>query len=189
MDPVDHVSDPVCLCGPGQGWTPPVSLHRLWTQPRAPGEEAAAQDHQQGTAPFPWQRDRQGPGAQHIVRIQERKQQQTVTAKIHNAQSKATQCVFDFVMLKTDTVLSIWSQGHPCHAASGCLFTKHLFSSHLFSFASSEGVSYMTVCHCSLPVAKAFCFLEDLRWEFTACFNSTVVALAARPYPFLEFGE
>ncbi|XP_058479600.1 vesicle-trafficking protein SEC22c [Solea solea] len=54
-------------------------------------------------------------------------------------------------------------------------------------FISSEGVSYMTVCHCSLPVAKAFCFLEDLRWEFTACFNSTVVALAARPYPFLEF--
>uniref|UniRef100_A0AAZ1XRA7 Longin domain-containing protein n=1 Tax=Oreochromis aureus TaxID=47969 RepID=A0AAZ1XRA7_OREAU len=54
-------------------------------------------------------------------------------------------------------------------------------------FVSSEGVSYMTVCHCSLPVAKAFCFLEDLRWEFTACFKSTVVALAARPYPFLEF--
>ncbi|XP_041824682.1 vesicle-trafficking protein SEC22c [Melanotaenia boesemani] len=54
-------------------------------------------------------------------------------------------------------------------------------------FVSSEGVSYMTVCHCSLPVAKAFCFLEDLRWEFTACFNSTVVSLAARPYPFLEF--
>ncbi|XP_039982306.1 vesicle-trafficking protein SEC22c [Xiphias gladius] len=54
-------------------------------------------------------------------------------------------------------------------------------------FISTEGVSYMTVCHCSLPVAKAFCFLEDLRWEFTACFNSTVVALAARPYPFLEF--
>uniref|UniRef100_A0AAQ4P3C3 SEC22 homolog C, vesicle trafficking protein n=1 Tax=Gasterosteus aculeatus aculeatus TaxID=481459 RepID=A0AAQ4P3C3_GASAC len=54
-------------------------------------------------------------------------------------------------------------------------------------FVSSEGVSYMTVCHCSLPVAKAFCFLEDLRWEFTASFKSTVVALAARPYPFLEF--
>ncbi|XP_073345010.1 vesicle-trafficking protein SEC22c [Pagrus major] len=54
-------------------------------------------------------------------------------------------------------------------------------------FVSSEGVSYMTVCHCSLPVAKAFCFLEDLRWEFTACFNSTVVGLANRPYPFLEF--
>ncbi|KAM6900381.1 vesicle-trafficking protein SEC22c isoform 1-T1 [Xenentodon cancila] len=54
-------------------------------------------------------------------------------------------------------------------------------------FVSSEGVSYMSVCHSSLPVAKAFCFLEDLRWEFTACFNSTVVALADRPYPFLEF--
>ncbi|XP_034024907.1 vesicle-trafficking protein SEC22c [Thalassophryne amazonica] len=54
-------------------------------------------------------------------------------------------------------------------------------------FISLEGVSYMTVCHRSLPVAKAFCFLEDLRWEFTASFNSTVVALATRPYPFLEF--
>lgn len=54
-------------------------------------------------------------------------------------------------------------------------------------FISSEGVSYMTVCHCSLPIAKAFCFLEDLRWEFTACFSSNVVSLAARPYPFLEF--
>ncbi|XP_038149750.1 vesicle-trafficking protein SEC22c isoform X2 [Cyprinodon tularosa] len=54
-------------------------------------------------------------------------------------------------------------------------------------FVSSEGVSYMSVCHSSLPIAKAFCFLEDLRWEFTACFNSTVISLAARPYPFLEF--
>lgn len=54
-------------------------------------------------------------------------------------------------------------------------------------FISSEGVSYMTVCHCSLPLAKAFCFLEDLRWEFTTCFNSNVISLAARPYPFLEF--
>lgn len=25
----DHVFDPVGLCGSGQGWTPPVSLHRL----------------------------------------------------------------------------------------------------------------------------------------------------------------
>ncbi|XP_028333120.1 vesicle-trafficking protein SEC22c isoform X2 [Gouania willdenowi] len=54
-------------------------------------------------------------------------------------------------------------------------------------FQSSEDVSYMAVCHCSLPVAKAFCFLEDLRWEFTACFNNSVVSSAARPYPFLEF--
>ncbi|XP_037549830.1 vesicle-trafficking protein SEC22c [Nematolebias whitei] len=54
-------------------------------------------------------------------------------------------------------------------------------------FTSSEGVSYMSVCRSSLPAAKAFCFLEDLRWEFTARFDSSVVALAARPYPFLEF--
>lgn len=54
-------------------------------------------------------------------------------------------------------------------------------------FISSEGVSYMAVCHCNLPAAMAFCFLEDLRWEFTTCFDSTAVALAARPYPFLEF--
>ncbi|XP_055039006.2 vesicle-trafficking protein SEC22c [Misgurnus anguillicaudatus] len=54
-------------------------------------------------------------------------------------------------------------------------------------FLSSEGVSYMTVCACSLPAAMAFCFLEDLCWEFTACFDSSAVALANRPYPFLEF--
>ncbi|KAM9774895.1 vesicle-trafficking protein SEC22c [Syngnathus typhle] len=52
---------------------------------------------------------------------------------------------------------------------------------------SSEGVSYMSVCHCSIPIAMAFCFLEDLRWEFTACYNHSVVSLADRPYPFLEF--
>lgn len=47
----------------------------------------------------------------------------------------------------------------------------------------------MSVCHHSLPVAKAFCFLEDLRWEFSSRFSASVVALADRPYPFLEFGE
>ncbi|XP_019745594.1 vesicle-trafficking protein SEC22c isoform X1 [Hippocampus comes] len=52
---------------------------------------------------------------------------------------------------------------------------------------SSEGVSYMSVCHWSIPAAMAFCFLEDLRWEFTACYNASVVSLADRPYPFLEF--
>ncbi|XP_018918840.1 vesicle-trafficking protein SEC22c-like isoform X1 [Cyprinus carpio] len=56
-------------------------------------------------------------------------------------------------------------------------------------FLSSEGVSYMTVCACGLPAATAFCFLEDLRWEFTACFDNSAVALASRPYPFLEFGR
>ncbi|XP_061522896.1 vesicle-trafficking protein SEC22c [Phycodurus eques] len=52
---------------------------------------------------------------------------------------------------------------------------------------SSEGVTYMSVCHCSIPIAMAFCFLEDLRWEFTTCYNHSVVSLADRPYPFLEF--
>ena len=47
----------------------------------------------------------------------------------------------------------------------------------------------MAVCHRGLSVAKAFCFLEDLCWAFRACFDSTAVNLAARPYPFLEFGE
>ncbi|KAK0153570.1 Vesicle-trafficking protein SEC22c [Merluccius polli] len=56
-------------------------------------------------------------------------------------------------------------------------------------FVCTEGVSYMAVCHRGLSVAKAFCFLEDLCWAFKACFDSTAVSLAARPYPFLEFGE
>lgn len=78
MDLVDHVSDPLCLCGAGQGWTPSVSFHWLWTQPRASGEETAAQGHQQGPGLLSWQRDCQGPGAQHIVRIQKSKLQHIV---------------------------------------------------------------------------------------------------------------
>ncbi|XP_066573185.1 vesicle-trafficking protein SEC22c [Amia ocellicauda] len=54
-------------------------------------------------------------------------------------------------------------------------------------FLSSEGVSYMTICSSRFPAAMAFSFLEDLRWEFTALFDNTTIALASRPYPFLEF--
>ncbi|XP_076146734.1 vesicle-trafficking protein SEC22c [Alosa pseudoharengus] len=54
-------------------------------------------------------------------------------------------------------------------------------------FLSTEGVSYMAVCSCRLPAAMAFCFLEDVRWEFSARFDGSAVALASRPYPFLEF--
>ncbi|XP_017572977.1 vesicle-trafficking protein SEC22c [Pygocentrus nattereri] len=54
-------------------------------------------------------------------------------------------------------------------------------------FLSSEGVAYLMVCACSIPAAVAFCFLEDLRWEFTASFDNSAVTLATRPYPFLEF--
>lgn len=159
MDLEDHVADPVCLCGTRQGRTPPVGLHRLWTQPWASGEETSAQDHQQSTGFSPWQRLHRGPAPQHIVRI-----------------SKKPEASADCFSLDR------------CDTVSGCLLTTPFLLS-VFSFISSEGVSYMTVCHCSLPVAKAFCFLEDLRWEFTACFNTTDVALAARPYPFLQFGE
>lgn len=47
----------------------------------------------------------------------------------------------------------------------------------------------MSVCHRSIPAAMAFCFLEDLRWEFAACYHASVVSLADKPYPFLEFGK
>ena len=46
----------------------------------------------------------------------------------------------------------------------------------------------MAVCHRGLSVVKAFCFLEDLCWAFKACFDGKAISLAARPYPFLEFG-
>lgn len=42
---VQHGTDPVCLRGPGQGWTPSLRFHRLPAQQGAPGEEAAAESH------------------------------------------------------------------------------------------------------------------------------------------------
>lgn len=54
-------------------------------------------------------------------------------------------------------------------------------------FISSEGVSYMTICSSSFSAAMAFCFLEDLRWEFRASYDNTSIGLVSRPYPFLEF--
>ncbi|MGH0160077.1 UNVERIFIED_CONTAM: hypothetical protein FKN15_040080 [Acipenser sinensis] len=57
----------------------------------------------------------------------------------------------------------------------------------LTSFISSEGVSYMTICSSSFSAAMAFCFLEDLRWEFRASYDNTSIGLVSRPYPFLEF--
>ncbi|MBN3276008.1 SC22C protein, partial [Polyodon spathula] len=54
-------------------------------------------------------------------------------------------------------------------------------------FISSEGVSYMTICSSSFTAAMAFCFLEDLRWEFRASYDNTSIGLVSRPYPFLEF--
>lgn len=54
-------------------------------------------------------------------------------------------------------------------------------------FISSDGVSFMAVCSSRLATTLAFCFLEELRWEFTASFDSYTVSSANRPYPFLEF--
>lgn len=56
------------------------------------------------------------------------------------------------------------------------------------SFFTSDGVAYLSVCMCSVSAAVAFSFLEDLRWEFMASFDSSAVARACRPYPFLDFG-
>lgn len=104
MDSEDHVSDPICLCGSCSGWTPSVSLHRLWTQSRAPGEEAAAQDHQQGFSQLPWQSERQGPGAQHLVRIRPF-QPNTLTLNGHNTQS--SRCVGDHGQTVSHTGVSV----------------------------------------------------------------------------------
>ncbi|MCI4391534.1 hypothetical protein PGIGA_G00135820 [Pangasianodon gigas] len=57
---------------------------------------------------------------------------------------------------------------------------------HIYFF-TSDGVAYLSVCVCSVSAAVAFSFLEDLRWEFTASFDSSAVAQACRPYPFLDF--
>ncbi|NXT23542.1 SC22C protein, partial [Syrrhaptes paradoxus] len=39
----------------------------------------------------------------------------------------------------------------------------------------------------SYSTTMAFCFLEELQWEFTASYDTTSVSLASRPYAFLEF--
>ncbi|XP_063780437.1 vesicle-trafficking protein SEC22c [Pseudophryne corroboree] len=54
-------------------------------------------------------------------------------------------------------------------------------------FCSSGDISSLTVCASSYPSAAAFCFLEELIWEFSSSYNSTAIALASRPYAFLEF--
>ncbi|KAG2458615.1 SC22C protein, partial [Polypterus senegalus] len=56
-----------------------------------------------------------------------------------------------------------------------------------YSFASLEGVAFMVICSSSIPTAMAFCFLEDIKWEFFSSYNNIEIGLASRPYPFLEF--
>ncbi|KAL2085128.1 hypothetical protein ACEWY4_018448 [Coilia grayii] len=79
--------------------------------------------------------------------------------------------------------LRLLSKALPLYPERGTV-TGHDLHIH---FLSSGGVSYMAVCSCRLPAALAFCFLEDVRWEFSDRFDGTAVALATRPYPFLEF--
>ncbi|TSK98419.1 Vesicle-trafficking protein SEC22c [Bagarius yarrelli] len=54
-------------------------------------------------------------------------------------------------------------------------------------FYLSDGMAYLSVCLCSVSAAVAFSFLEDLRWAFMDRFDSSAVAQACRPYPFLDF--
>ncbi|XP_020854763.1 vesicle-trafficking protein SEC22c isoform X1 [Phascolarctos cinereus] len=54
-------------------------------------------------------------------------------------------------------------------------------------FDSSGAIACMGICSRSYPVAMAFCFLEALRWEFTASYDNTSIGLASRPYAFLKF--
>ncbi|XP_060103932.1 LOW QUALITY PROTEIN: vesicle-trafficking protein SEC22c-like [Heteronotia binoei] len=54
-------------------------------------------------------------------------------------------------------------------------------------FHSSGEVACMGICASSYPAVMAFCFLEELQWEFAAAYDVTSVGLASRPYAFLEF--
>lgn len=54
-------------------------------------------------------------------------------------------------------------------------------------FCSAGDVSSLTICSSGYPSAAAFSFLEELIWEFSSLYNGTAIALASRPYAFLEF--
>ncbi|XP_068094616.1 vesicle-trafficking protein SEC22c [Hyperolius riggenbachi] len=64
-------------------------------------------------------------------------------------------------------------------SASVCDFHIH--------FLSAGDISSLVVCSSAYPSAAAFSFLEELIWEFSSSYNSTTIALASRPYAFLEF--
>ncbi|XP_072269093.1 vesicle-trafficking protein SEC22c isoform X2 [Pyxicephalus adspersus] len=71
------------------------------------------------------------------------------------------------------------SQCPPRGTANACNFHIH--------FLSSGDISSLVVCSSTYPSSAAFSFLEELIWEFSASYNSTAIALASRPYTFLEF--
>ncbi|KAM8810703.1 vesicle-trafficking protein SEC22c [Eudromia elegans] len=54
-------------------------------------------------------------------------------------------------------------------------------------FHSSGDIACMAICSSNYSTIMAFCFLEDLQWEFAASYDTTSINLASRPYAFLEF--
>ncbi|XP_054847664.1 vesicle-trafficking protein SEC22c [Eublepharis macularius] len=54
-------------------------------------------------------------------------------------------------------------------------------------FHSSGEIACMGICASSYPAVMAFCFLDELQWEFATSYDATSVGLASRPYAFLEF--
>ncbi|XP_074841286.1 vesicle-trafficking protein SEC22c isoform X3 [Carettochelys insculpta] len=62
--------------------------------------------------------------------------------------------------------------------------TGHGFSIH---FHSAGDIACMGICSSTYPTIMAFCFLEELQWQFSASYDTTSIGLATRPYAFLEF--
>ncbi|XP_068261018.1 vesicle-trafficking protein SEC22c isoform X2 [Nyctibius grandis] len=54
-------------------------------------------------------------------------------------------------------------------------------------FLSSGDIACMAICSSNYSTMMAFCFLEELHWEFAASYDPTSISLASRPYAFLEF--
>ncbi|KAM9307782.1 vesicle-trafficking protein SEC22c [Gastrophryne carolinensis] len=54
-------------------------------------------------------------------------------------------------------------------------------------FLSAGDISSLAVCSSTYSSTAAFSFLEEVTWEFSASYSSTAIALASRPYAFLEF--
>ncbi|OXB65521.1 hypothetical protein ASZ78_001828 [Callipepla squamata] len=54
-------------------------------------------------------------------------------------------------------------------------------------FLSSGEIACMAICASSYSTIMAFCFLEELQWEFATSYDTASISLASRPYVFLEF--
>ncbi|XP_065522984.1 vesicle-trafficking protein SEC22c isoform X1 [Lathamus discolor] len=54
-------------------------------------------------------------------------------------------------------------------------------------FLSSGDIACLAICSSTYSTVMAFCFLEELQWEFAASYDITSIGLASRPYAFLEF--